>query len=115
EGANAWIAEQHERTEAVLRASGVEAGPIEARLDELSKIGGVGSARVAGQKTFYTKRTGEQEQSSLYVLEKGKERKLVDPGALDEGGKVALDWYHVSPSGRFVVYGLSRDGTEESV
>jgi len=115
EGADPWIAEQHEVTEAYLRASGVAREPIEKRLDELSRIGSLGRLRLAGDRIFYVKRQGDEEQPSLYVLHKGKERKLVDPGALDPEGKTAMDWFHPSPSGKRVAYGLSKDGTELSV
>lgn len=115
EGADPWIAEQHERTEAYLRGSGVDRAAIEKRLDELSRIGSLGRLRLAGDRIFYVKRQGDEEQPSLYVFYKGKERKLVDPGALDPEGKTALDWFHPSPSGKRVVYGLSKDGTELSV
>src|SRR5690606_10809358 len=48
EGADPWIAEQHERTEAYLRGSGVDRAAIEKRLDELSRIGSLGRLRLAG-------------------------------------------------------------------
>lgn len=116
EGAADWIAAQHGDTAKYFqKLSGVRS-PMEKRLDQLSRIGGVSGAAVVGERTFYAKRTGDQEQSVLYVRDaNGKERALVDPAALDASGKVALDWYHPSESGKKIAYGLSRDGSEDSV
>ncbi len=65
---------------------------------------------------FYTKRTGLQNQPVLYVREglKGKDVVVFDANELAEDGTVSLDWYHPSPSGRRIAYGMSRDGSEES-
>ena len=45
----------------------------------------------------------------------GHDRVLVDP-TQESGAKshVSLDWWHASPDGRHVVYGLSKDGSEDS-
>lgn len=115
EGADPWIAKEHEATEAHLAATGVDRGAIEARLDELSQISSLGRLRLAGERIFYVKREGTQEQPSLYVRYRDEEKKLVDPGAMDAGGKTAMDWFHPSPSGEKVAYGISKDGTELSV
>ncbi len=115
EGADPWIAEQHEKTEAYLRSTGVDRAAIERRLDDLSQIASLGRLRLAGDRIFYVKRQGTEEQPSLYVRHKNREKKLVDPGAMDPEGKTALDWFHPSPSGKRVAYGISKDGTELSV
>ncbi|HYX35248.1 MAG TPA: prolyl oligopeptidase family serine peptidase [Oligoflexus sp.] len=41
-----------------------------------------------------------------------KERVVIDPDALEPKGKVAIDWYRVSPNGRYVAASLSVDGSE---
>ncbi|HWV38932.1 MAG TPA: hypothetical protein VN033_10710, partial [Vulgatibacter sp.] len=115
DGAADWIAAQELKAEAYFDALPGDAQAMAKRLDELSRIGGVVGVKTAGGKTFYVKRTGDLEQGILYVREGRKERALVDPAALDASGKVALDWYYPSPSGKLVAYGLSRDGSEESV
>lgn len=116
EGAKGWIEEQNAATKRFFSSLGGDREATVRRLDELSKVGGIQRPKVVGDRTFYVKRTGEQEQWTLYVREKdGRERMLVDPAAHDASGKVALDWYHVSPSGKLVAYGLSRDGSEDSV
>ncbi|AKU93230.1 Prolyl endopeptidase [Vulgatibacter incomptus] len=115
EGAAQWIDRQEAQTSAYFDGLGGDAAAMAKRLDELSRIGGVSGLKIRKARTFYVKRTGDQEQGVLYLRDGSKERKLVDPAALDASGKVALDWYYPSPSGKLVAYGLSRDGSEESV
>ncbi len=115
EGAASWIAQQEAKAGAYFERLGAEDAAMSRRLDELSRIGGVTGLSIKRGRTFYVKRTGDQEQGILYARDGSKERKLVDPAALDASGKVALDWYHPSPSGKLIAYGLSRDGSEESV
>jgi prolyl oligopeptidase len=46
----------------------------------------------------------------------GDGRILVDPARLSEAGKpLSLDWFYPSPDGRYVAYGLSVAGDEQSV
>jgi prolyl oligopeptidase len=52
----------------------------------------------------------------LFVRQSGSDRLLVDPTALGgASGHVSLDWWQASPDGSHVVYGLSRDGSEDSM
>lgn len=116
EGAADWIAGQHQATAKYFEKLAATRAPMASRLDELSKVGGVSGVKVVGDRTFYAKRTGDQEQSVLYVRDaKGRERPLVDPAKLDPSGKTALDWYYPSDSGKKLAYGLSKDGSEDSV
>jgi prolyl oligopeptidase len=41
-----------------------------------------------------------------------KERIVIDPDTIEPKGKVAIDWYEVSPNGRYVAASLSVDGSE---
>jgi len=84
------------------------------RLDALLRIGVLGAGDVAGDWIFLSRRDGEREQPAIYVrpVAGGAERLLIDP--LVEGERVALDWYFVSPRGRYVAFGLSRNGDERS-
>ncbi len=69
-------------------------------------------------RLFYTRREGKQNHPILYVRDglDGRERVLVDPNAL--GGDehtTALDWYAPSEEGRYLAYGTSEHGSEDSV
>jgi prolyl oligopeptidase len=50
------------------------------------------------------------------VQESGVQRVLIDPTALSTAaGHQSLDWWRASPDGAHVVYGLSKDGSENSI
>ena len=93
---------------------------INARLSQLLEIGTVGDPQMGGRYYFHTRREGNQNQPILYVREgvKGaindEDRVLVDVNKLSADGTVALDWWFVSEDGKYVAYGTSASGSEES-
>ncbi len=111
----AWTAAQNARTEALLDAVPGRAA-LAARLGELLRVGTVAAPAVRGERLFYLKREGDQNQPVLCVRDgvDGPERADVDPNALDAAGLVALDWWYPSADGRLVAYGVSRGGDEWS-
>jgi len=112
----AWTEAQNAATEAYLAGSPVRAG-IRARLDELLAIGAIGAPTPAHGRYFYQSRDGRQNQPVLYVRAgvHGADRVLLDPNALNAEGTTALDWWHPSDDGALLAYGLSQNGSEESV
>jgi prolyl oligopeptidase len=112
----AWTDAQNALTAAYLNA--VPARPeIRARLEALLAIGVLGTPTPARGRYFYQSREGSQNQPVLWARDgvHGADRAVVDPNALDPDGTTALDWYHPSPDRRRLAYGLSRNGSEESV
>ena len=72
--------------------------------------------RRAGGRLFFEQRPAGADNYKLFVREKGVDRVLIDPTLLgDSGGHQSLDWWEPSPSGAHVVYGLSKDGSEDSI
>ena len=70
----------------------------------------------AGGKTFYQQRPSGADNYKLFVREGGQDRVLVDPTTLSgKTGHISLDWWRASPGGEYVVYGLSKDGSEDSL
>jgi prolyl oligopeptidase len=70
----------------------------------------------AGGKLFFEQRPAGADNYRLFVEEQGARRVLIDPTALSTAsGHFSLDWWDPSPDGTHVVYGLSRDGSEDSV
>lgn len=70
----------------------------------------------AGGRIFYELRPAGSDHYQLFVLDGGESRLLVDPGALGGAqGHASLDWWSASPDGGKVAYGVSRDGSEDSV
>lgn len=70
----------------------------------------------AGGRLFFQQRPAGAEGFKLFVQEAGATRLLIDPTQLAAGGShFSLDWWEASPAGTHVVYGLSKDGSEDSV
>lgn len=89
---------------------------IHQRLTELLSIGTIGTPQLGGKFVFYIRREGAQNQPVLYVREgvRGKDRVLVDVNQMSADGTVALDWWFPSEDGKYVAYGTSPSGSEES-
>src|ERR1700722_13817094 len=89
---------------------------IHERLTELLSIGQLGTPQPGGSYYFYTRREGTQNQPVLLVREgvHGKDRVLVDVNQLSAEGTVALDWWTPSEDGKYVAYGTSPGGSEQS-
>jgi prolyl oligopeptidase len=112
----AWTEAQNALTEGYLaRAPAREA--IRRRLDELLAIGAISTPTPAHGRYFYQRREGRQNQPVLYVRDgvDGPDRVAIDPNALDPAGTTALDWYYPSDDGSLLAYGLSENGSEQSV
>ncbi len=70
----------------------------------------------AGARLFFEQRPAGADNFKLFVQEGGIDRVLIDPTASSgTNTHQSLDWWQASPDGRHVVYGLSRDGSEDSV
>src|ERR1700732_3640985 len=89
---------------------------INARLLQLLEIGTVGDPQMGGKYYFHTRREGNQNQPVLYVRQglKGDDQVLVDVNKLSTDGTVALDWWFAAEDGKYVAYGTSASGSEES-
>jgi prolyl oligopeptidase len=111
-----WTAEQNALTESLLTALPGRAR-LRARLDELLSIGALSTPEPVAGRYFYQRRDGRQNQPVLYVREgrDGEDRALVDPNGLDAQGTTALDWFYPSEDGRLLAYGLSENGSEQSL
>ncbi|HSY05497.1 MAG TPA: prolyl oligopeptidase family serine peptidase [Steroidobacteraceae bacterium] len=88
-----------------------------ARIEQLS--GDAAMTRVAvraGGKLFFEQRPVGADNFKLFVRDSGVTRVLIDPTLLsDANGHMSLDWWEPAPNGLHVVYGLSKDGSEDSV
>jgi prolyl oligopeptidase len=111
-----WTERQNAFTEAYLsRVPGRR--KIHARLEKLLAIGVLGTPTPARGRYFYLRRDGMQNHPVLFcrVGVDGEDREIVNPNALNPAGTTALDWYYPSQDGRLLAYGLSENGTEQSV
>ncbi len=111
-----WTEQQNAFTESYLAGfPGRER--IRARLEQLLAIGVLTAPTPARGHYFYQRREGKQNQPVLYWRAgyDGVDRVAVDPNALSATGTTALDWYYPSEDGTLLAYGLSEDGSEQSV
>ena len=112
----AWIEAQNARTDAVL-GSLPGRDRLHRRLSALLRAGSSIACQVSGERVFSLERWGPHDQTVLVVRptdEHHPARVLVDPHLLTADPTAAVDWYHASPDGRQVAYGLSRGGDERS-
>ena len=116
----AWMKAQADYTHVVLSKI-----PGRAELyKEVEVRGNAASARVydvqvVGTKVYYQKRRAEENIGKLYVRDGfgGTERLLIDPDAVKsaDGKHSAIDWFVPSPDNKYLGYGMSPGGSEESV
>jgi prolyl oligopeptidase len=114
-GVRSWIDAQNALTRTIL--DGIPArGAFERRLAELLSIGTIGVPEVMGNRYFFEQREGNENQPVLYWREGafGERKVLLDPNDLSAEGIVAVDWWFPSRDGRFLAYGLSEGGSEQS-
>lgn len=87
---------------------------IKNRLTELWNYERFGVPFKNGNRYFFSKNTGLQNQNVLYTVpnltEKG--RVLLDPNILSKDGTVALSGLDVTDDGKFLAYGLSTAGSD---
>ena len=72
----------------------------------------------AGGRLFIERRPAGADNFKLFVRVKDEEHVLIDPTALSGravSGHFSLDWWEASPDGLHVTYGLSPNGSEDSV
>lgn len=109
-----WTESQNAFTEKFI-GSLPQTAKIEARLREIWNFDKMDIPAKKGDRLFYKKTLGLQNQGVLYVLMNGAEKVLVDPNALNKEGTTAMDWWYASPKGKYIAYGLSENGSEQSV
>jgi prolyl oligopeptidase len=111
-----WTAQQNAYTEAHL-ASIPARERIRQRLEQLLAIGVLSAPIPVRGRYFYLRRDGSQNQPVLYwrMGVGGPDRIAVDPNILNQAGTTALDWFFPSRDGRFLAYGQSDNGSEESI
>ncbi|UJR79696.1 Prolyl oligopeptidase [Sandaracinus amylolyticus] len=112
-----WIDRQTARSREAL-ASWSRAD-IADRIREVLAIGTISGGAIAGDVVLYSRRDADREQPALFAQSlsrtgapSGEPRMLVDPQTYGE--RAALDWYYLSPNGRYLAFGISDNGDERS-
>lgn len=109
----AWIEAENEITFGFLNEI-KDRDRIKSRLTQLWNYEKFGIPFKQGDRYFYFKNDGLQNQNVLYVLDDldGEPRVLLDPNGLSEDGTTALAGYDISPDGRLMAYAFSESGSD---
>ena len=109
----AWVEAQNEVTFGFLEQIS-ERETIRKRLTDLWDYEKYGIPIKRGERYFYFKNDGLQNQSVLYTLEdlNDEPKVLLDPNQFSEDGTIALSGIAISDNGQFVAYGISKSGSD---
>lgn len=113
EETRAWVQSQVECTDAYLATLPFRSA-IAKRIEELWDYERYGTPFRVGERYFWFKNDGLQNQSVLHVQEAldGPSRVLLDPNGLSEDGTVALGGMSIREDGRYLAYSLSESGSD---
>ena len=113
EETQAWIEAQNQVTFAYLQEIPARE-KIKQRLTQLWDYEKYSIPFKEGNRYFYFKNDGLQNQSVLYTLTSldGEARVLIDPNTLSEDGTIALSGIAISQNGKLMAYGLSHSGSD---
>jgi|GEM_PF-2891852 len=108
-----WVAAQNEVTQAYLATLPGRAW-FKERISALMNYERFGLPQKYGTRYFYTRNTGLQNQSPLYVQDghQGERRLLLDPNAWAKDGATALSGWKPSPGGSKLLYMVQDGGTD---
>lgn len=113
EETKAWVEAQNQITFGYLGE--IEAREaIKQRLTKLWNYEKYGSPFKEGNRYFYFKNDGLQNQSVLYTLTSldAEPTVLLDPNTLSEDGTIALSGLSISNDGKLMAYGLATSGSD---
>ncbi|MDP6555087.1 MAG: prolyl oligopeptidase family serine peptidase [Pirellulaceae bacterium] len=108
-----WIEAQNKLTESFL-SQVPQRERIRSRMTELWDYESSGLPRHRGDRYFFSRNTGLQNQSVLFVSKTldGEPRELIDPNGWAKDGTVALADWNPSEDGKLLAYGLAADGSD---
>lgn len=108
-----WVTEQNRVTNAYLETLPGRAA-FASRMAELYRYDRLGLPRKRGDRYFFTRNNGQQNQSVLYVRDgsEGEGRVLIDPNAWAADGATALAEWAPSEDGSRLLYSVQDGGTD---
>lgn len=114
--AQAWLSAQASYTKEYLHSL-PEREALLARVRELGENAPIFcDFTMRGGRIFYLRRDPRDELARLvvYLNANGQEKTLFDPNMIEGKVHLAIDWYSPSYDGRYVAYGVSYGGSEQS-
>lgn len=108
-----WVSQQNTLTRGYL-ATLPQQGWFKQRIKALMDYERFGLPQKAGQYYFYTRNSGLQNQSQLFVRKglQGTPRLLIDPNSWAKDGATALDAWEPSRSGKLMAYSVQDGGSD---
>ncbi|GLR47288.1 prolyl oligopeptidase family serine peptidase [Sphingomonas astaxanthinifaciens] len=109
----AWVAEENKVTNGFLSTlPGRDI--LKKRMTELYNYERVGTPVKKGNRYFYQRNSGLQNQSPLYVRDSlnGPERLLIDPNTFSTDGATALAEWVPSEDGKYLLYAIQDGGSD---
>jgi prolyl oligopeptidase len=108
-----WVEAENKVTFAFLESIPARSA-IKARLTKLWNYEKYGVPFREGNRYFYTRNSGLQNQSVLYTVTSldGVPKEVLDPNTLSTDGTVALSGTQVSNDGKLLAYSLSASGSD---
>ncbi len=109
----AWVAKENELTRAYIDSYDKREA-IEARLTKLWDYPKYSLPDKQGDRYFFSKNDGLQNQSVLYMKKSldGDATLVLDPNKLSEDGTVALSGTHYTRNGKLMAYAVSASGSD---
>jgi prolyl oligopeptidase len=109
----AWVQAESQLTEKFLSSLPARA-QFKTRFTKLFDLERLGEPFQAGGRYFFTRNTGLQNQSVLYVAASldAAPRVALDPNTLSKDGSLAVVGYAASHDGRLMAYGVSVSGSD---
>ena len=108
-----WVAEQNALTNSYLATLPARAA-FTRRMTELYSYERFGVPEKKGDRYFYSRNTGLQNQNVLYVRDglNGTPRQLIDPNGWSTDGATALAEWAPSEDGKRLLYSIQEGGTD---
>ncbi|HEY4426287.1 MAG TPA: prolyl oligopeptidase family serine peptidase [Pyrinomonadaceae bacterium] len=109
----AWVEAENKLSFGFLEAI-PQRTPIKERLTRLWNYEKYGIPFREGNRYFYTRNSGLQNQAVLYTVTSldAQPQQVLDPNTLSTDGTVALSGLQVSPDGKLLAYSLSASGSD---
>jgi prolyl oligopeptidase len=109
----AWVEEQNKLTFSYLESI-PERAKLKERMTQLWNYEKFGAPYREGDRYFFSRNDGLQNQSVLYTAKSVTETPtvLLDPNTLSKDGTVALNGTSVSHDGKYLAYGLAASGSD---
>src|SRR5262245_27742665 len=108
-----WVASQNRVTESLLAGLPMRE-QFKRRITELWNYPKTGLPRREGGRLFYTRNSGLQRQSPLYMRASltAEPTLVLDPNVISPDGSTSLSQWQVAPDGKLLAYALSEGGAD---